>query len=265
MGDGHDDHWAALLGHSEDFTAFVDRVAKTGQLVERQRPRPADFRGATLITPQRSEHDSSFTVRSSGTRDLQGLVILGSNEEVLAAYPFGATGKINEVEVHEIDPWPAGVEACLSATFHGECVDFFDTLYYKYKDKYTLPTTRPFVFSAVALSILVCDEFEMVGMGLSPDATILVPVSKVETEFEAKPDRYVFQSTVREAEAIRFAETPVHKLVVTLFNVNRPKTGSQDFDAVLYASCHVLPEGYTPVPGDILQGVLWLTGYLDFG
>jgi len=195
--------------------------------------------------------------------------------EFISGYPFVRDGEKLHLKITEIKEWNNKYEAAIVAETKGkQTVSFFDTKYYKNKEKYKIGNYYTFAISALGYNVECLKDklfsFEgqkavdwLAKIGKEPtitpngevepivfDLSELVSYLPQEDEF---PDDAMFQSPVMTLEKISAFQVDLYKFKIQIFR-------DPDVFLDLYAKDSFFEK--EPTTDDSLRGVIWLQGYL---
>jgi hypothetical protein len=151
---GHGDHWAALDPDVQGLIARILPVAvEQGEVADVTRVRGV-FPGGT------EEQDTavySIDYPTAGPfrfRILHWADPPTKTVRVFSAFPMASCGFATDVRIDEIREWEYGLEAVIvGATYQDAMVAFFDTAYFKNKDRYRVGEWYTFSLAGLAYSL----------------------------------------------------------------------------------------------------------------
>lgn len=177
------------------------------------------------------------------------------NNQIWTAYPFIHDGIIHEVTIEDIDMWLNELEGQIQCGLGGTSFAFFDTMYFKNKDKYKNGEKYNFSLSAMAYSLAKAEPKtikDKEGRELSTKGmAAFFPFQNGDI------DDFIFQVPVKEVMELKFENKDIYRIKAPLFRSN----GSWDIDIYIYASKSTT-KGYVPQAGDDISGIMWLQGYI---
>jgi hypothetical protein len=268
---GHGDHWECVANLADVPHKILSVMLQKGDVIEK-----VEVMADCFGDGQEKIH-TVFSI--SQNANLSAFALIVSNEknntnEVVSAYPAVRNGKKIELKITCIKEWPNGVEAIIEGETENEyTISFFDTQYFKNKDRYKIGKTYVFAFSALAYSAEELPEksfsFEgqqaidwLAKIGNKPDydkkgnvQPVVFDMTKTvaflpHTEY---PDDAEFQSPVSEVKEVDFWGTQLYKLRICIFR-------DPDICIDLYAKTSFFE--HKPEINDPVRGLLWLQGYL---
>jgi hypothetical protein len=171
-------------------------------------------------------------------------------EEFLAGYPLVLDGYGWPLRIHDVLPWPDGVQAHLVATCEGSRVCLFDAQHFLHKHTYAGEREQVFVVAALAYRLFETvyeddnQEFELTG------TKAYFPVR---AEEGGCLDEIKFMSHVETVREIDFHGTTLRAYTLTLAE-------SDDFPLRLDVFAHPSVCEREFRAGDAISGFAWLFG-----
>jgi len=221
-----------------------------------------------------------YRVSISLDNDLSALALIVTNRdktanEFVSGYPFVRVGEKLQLKITEIKEWDNKYEAVIVAETKGEqTISFFDTKYYKNKEKYKIGNEYTFIISALGYNVEILKDksfsFEgqkavdwLAKIGKKPtlddkgqikpvvfDLSNLVSYLPRHDDF---PDDAEFQSPISSVEKISAFQTDFYKFKIQLIR-------DPDVFVDLYTKESFFER--KPTTDDSLRGFMWLQGYL---
>lgn len=268
--------WSALLGDTEQIPEILDEAIREGQCIwPKNIYELPDAEGNVGVC-------RVLVIDHPGDAVIQSRLICSRRENadhgnVEFGFPFLGGGMPNLLTIREIHEAGSALEAVLEcSTPGGATIKLFDPYFQMLSDVYQVESTVEFVIAGLSYVLrkaeqesITITEGPMVelrrqdALKEDPDAdvsaitsveiclkgcTMLIP--REETG-DAEIRATVLDITWHEVRGVRMAK------ITVLFR------GGQDSGGTvfpIYASEHVL-NGYDPIPGDDIEGVVWMQGY----
>jgi hypothetical protein len=249
--DAHALHWASVYPDApEDIRARIKEVVAASHVI-------AQVHLPELrLMPNGMGADTLTAIAEAGG-ELRHMVLLltervSASGCVLAAFPFAAGAIAHPVTVEHVSPSGSGAEGCIRGrTADGSDIAFFDPLFFKNAAHYQVGQSYQFALSAFAYSA------RPLGLRLVKGGDISVPADVLKPARAGACDDHEFRATVQHVYPMAVDGRTLFRMRVTV-----RRCGRSMLDVALYAARHILPEGYSPKPGDEITGRLWLQGYL---
>lgn len=228
----HGAHWDAVLGDDELVREAIVEAARAGETVPR---RAVEGQGVTGRLHPAGNPVRTCAVTTDGT--------------LTTAYPVG-NGIAHEVTVTEVVEWANGVEAQVAFDLSGRRAAAFDAGYFRPIDYGPGDAVR-MELSGFAYELAPAGGEAAVTEGEVPEEGEAAFVG-----FDGGDvDDYLVRGRVGEVRQGTYRGRDVYGLRLSI-----PEGG----EVAVYAADHVL-EGYVPEPGDEVEGVLWLQGWIRDG
>jgi hypothetical protein len=237
----HEPHWLALLGDSKRVGAYLDAALERAQLVSGGDPAAAPAAFVAIEEP--SHLHALFQTEPEAGRPA-----------VVLAYPLPAGGPAVGVDVVAVDPADRGRAAIATADLGGAKLVYFELLHAPGPAEKTGPATVRFAGIALRLRTVARDELDRMGAG--PTLAALVPAALAYPDKPSRPDWAAFYAEVRSAARVPFAAGEIFKLDLVLL-----ATAVGELVATVYASEHAVDPGFEAAVGQVVSGVLWLSGH----
>ena len=269
---GHGDHWECLVSLDDLVKKHLIDLVQNGRLEDKEEVNAIFFEDEIQST------ETIFSI--SFDNDLSGLALIVTNREkatndFISSYPFVRVGERFLLKITEIKEWDNKYEAVIVAeTKDEQIISFFDTKYYKYKEKYQIGNYYTFIVSALGYNVEFLKEksFSLEGQ----QAVDWLAKIREEPSFDNKgqiepvvfdlsnlvaylprhdddPDDAEFQSPIINVEKLSAFQTDFHKFKIYLFR-------DPDIVVNLYTKESFFER--KPTNEDSLRGVIWLQGYL---
>jgi len=231
------------------------------------------------------ESEEAVVILSYPDTELSFNAICVSNSQektlsLFSMYPCINDGTVIELTVENIIDWGEGedsIEGVIQAVDEkGSSFGFFDTKYYKNRNKYEIGKTYPFKVAALAYMIEPLDtktseitEYDKImdfysNVGDEPkyddngkikpivfDLSTLVALISKSEEY---PDDFEFQFPIDDITCFKIDDINIYRIKATFMR-------EPDIDGVLYVSDKVLNHEISI--GEPLRGVLWMQGFLE--
>ena len=280
-GDVHGGHWATVTSDVEELIkqSLPIFIAEGGV---RKVVRPAlnsmsssESIVAIIMEHEKTDHIRGVCLNTLDESEDEKRILLDS------AYPAGVGGPVNELAVNRFIEWPGGVEGQIECvTRNGRSVTFFDPYYVYDRQQITKPCVCEFELFGFAQKIGLAEdrEFEITDGPMQdferkrqreenpdgPPPDVQSMTVHIDSEFtylmqtEPYPDEGEFRGIVEKVEWFDYLGTEMCRLGMRF----KASDDDEDFLTIdLFAGRHRLGE-YRPNPGDLVQGVLWLQGFL---
>ena len=269
---GHGGHWSCFgdeVGGIVD--ALVNEAAQDGAIIHQQAV-------ATRDPETGAEAEQTLVALSHPDTDLRVMALVMSDaasgqNALVSAYPFCATAIPLPVTIQDIRVWDDKVEAQIIGHGPGDAIlTFFDTHYFKNRERYEKGATLDFHLAALAYhaepakgqTIKFTDEKLLRAMSPSqadrnPNQAIEIPLDGAAIIFphsEGDVDDYNYHVPVESVETFKLGAHTVHRVKTTFLRLEPA------VESFLYVPAFVCRDGYVPTPGDDLAGAMWLQGYL---
>jgi len=273
---GHGNHWDCLGNPSEMIPEILPKILQEGDTVEKG--------VETFIDYFEDEKPDTHTVFSiSINAELSAMTVCVANEtkqesRFISAYPFVQSKNQIKLKITEVDEWSNLVEGVISGeTEDGKMISFFDTKYFKNKEKYKIDNYYTFAIAALGYNIKLLKDpsfsFEgqqavdwLAKIGKEPtydnNGNIEPIVFNLSTFVsflprEEFPDDVEFQSPINSIETIKAFDNEFYKINIAIFR------NSED-DTCTYIDLYAKTSFFEQKPeiNDSIRGVMWLQGYL---
>jgi len=270
---GHGNHWECLVSLDDLTKTHLTNLVQNGMLEDKEEVNAIFFEDGIQST------ETLFSI--SLDNDLSALALIVTNRdktanEFVSGYPFVRVGEKLQLKITEIKEWNNKYEAVIVAeTKDEQTISFFDTKYYKNKEKYKIGNYYTFIVSALGYNIEILKDksfsFEgqkavdwLAKIGKEPtldnegqiepvvfDLSNLVSYLPRHDDF---PDDAEFQSPISSVEKVSAFQTDFYKFKIQLIR-------DPDVFVDLYAKESFFER--KPTNEDSLRGVIWLQGYLE--
>jgi hypothetical protein len=226
---------------------------------------------------QKTVH-TAFSI--SHRADISAFALIVTNEkskcnEVVSTCPIVRNGKKIKLRITDIKEWSNGVEAVIEGETESEhTISFFDTQYFKNKNKYKIGRIYAFTISALSYNVGILQEksFSFEGQkavdllakihkqptydALGNIEPVVFDLSNLVTYLPRNeyPDDAEFQSPINDVEVVNAFDNEFYKFNITIFR-------DPDICIDLYAKTRFFEQ--RPKINEPLRGVLWIQGYWD--
>jgi len=258
--------WSALLGEDQSFTDVLPTVISEGKTHPIR-----DNGGINVVLVQYPEEN----------RVRAGVLLVtqpdNKNWEVWSAYPL-FEGRPSALTIIQKHTWTNGVEGVVAAELagRGAPISFFAPFYLRDFAGLAMESEKVVNLGALAFSLRQAEHQEYT-IDKGPffedrlKAFLEEDPDKTESDFSAPivsmkgakvllPAHYScewqFRFPVLAVEEVVFMEIKLYKLAVDFIGVD-----DEVISGYLYASEKIL-NGYVPLPGHEVEGVMWVTGSL---
>lgn len=269
----HGGHWGCFGGDSSEIiSTFLGECVEKGRILNQQSP--------TIVSqePFKGGMISAIVYPES---DLKGMVLVAhgcadGKNYIYSGYPYAETGIVHEVEIENIESTVDSAEGIILGTIAGCApISFFDTHYYKNRDKYHPKMKAKFMLSGLVylagtpihkeVVINDPDKIKAMRQASRPDAPNNLEPIKISLEGSAilfnredlSSDDYDFMVTIDEKKRLNVLGYEINRIKATLMRPDQ-----YDFSTYLYIADSALQDGCTLEVGKSISGVLWLQGYL---
>ena len=182
-----------------------------------------------------------------------------TRRRVLTAYPEVQGGPLWPLKLVATTPWQGGIEGHLTGECMGAEVRFFDTRFYVNKGKYRLGETYNFRMGALAYKLGPSQSWEVEIEG-GANVSFAGACAYMPAGDGADLDDYWFHSPL-EGEV---SSATLNDVALRGYPVTLALPSDFEMSLTLFAAPHTEdPNVQRIVPGEDLQGYLWLQGYLD--
>ncbi len=271
---GHGDHWNTITDGVESFMEenLADIIAKG---------KPQEIVDVKL---KRRKNPKQILSLLSGEDDIKALVLneVKKDKVILSSlYPYSDKGTVVELDLEYINEWSNGYETTLdvSTPSEGVCFGFFDTMYFKNKDKYKKGKRYKFMLSALAYN---CGSAQQESITLDEETSnklandfnkvngnqeeceelekpITLDMSNLVALFPCSmdyPDDLQFVSPVSNVKLSSFAGMDLYKMNIYISRDEEPK----EIKIPLYAKQSFFTR--EPKTNESISGVMWIFGHL---
>lgn len=275
---GHGGHWEAIYPYDEDEPLkIVIETAQSGvplNVVQRKLPNNNGFK--LWKWPRTKKCQVLGMSQDFGPYSAMTIMIYGSGQKswnIWTGYPYLNDGLTLPLQIVDIEVWANGIEAEITCkTADGFLITFFDTHYFQHSDRYWPGATETFTLGALAMTLEPA-ELATIPLGdteIQPKVQAFFDSSGIEvpTEVSTKgmtalypmqdmcASDYQFLSLARAVHPITTENQKFH-----LVEIGLPGPEAM-LNLPLLAGSSIL-DGYVPVEGTDVGGVLWLHGRLN--
>jgi hypothetical protein len=268
---GHGNHWECVTNLDDLVKKQLPNLMQKGQLEDKEEV------NAIFFDDGIQSIETLFSIAAEGNFSALALIVTNrdkTSNQFVSGFPFVRDSTKLELKIVEIKEWDNKYEAVIVAeTADEHTVSFFDTKYYKNKDKYKIGKIYTFYIAALSYNVEILKEksfsFEgqkavdwLAKIGKQPTFDAMGNVEPVifdlsnlvtylpRTEY---PDDAEFQSPINGIETVRAFDDEFYKLNITIFR-------DPDICIDLYAKTSFFEQ--KPQIDEPLRGVLWMQGYL---
>ena len=278
---GHGDHWRCIFPDLENgigrALGWVSRGPVVGQREHPTWQVPGGGVGATVSViawPTTGLRATFVVVRGQK----------GGRAYLHTAFPAASAGCTHKIRIDAVHEVSCGMEARISGVLGDAAVTFFDPLYCLNRDRYRSGELVDVQLAGIAYALRIVPAGttlqSAVGDVTMDGAAVLLSARKHNSEptsptvgdeqafgvayiqqpdsFPA-PDDYQFCAPVKDVEESEIDTIPVWKFRGTVMRVY---DGLKDVEIDIYATPESMPDTAAPVPGDEINGTLWLQGTL---
>lgn len=262
-GHGHGNHWECLLSLN-DLPKQLNNLLQNGKLEDKE----VFFDSEIQIFSFSLDSDLSALALIAAKRDKTSNVLV-------SAYPFVRNGEKLSLKIIKINEWSNKYEATIvTKTKDEQIISFFDTKYYKNKEKYKIGDYYTFSVSALGYNVEILKNKSLTLNGqqaadwltktgetptydnngnIEPVAFDLSKLVLYLPQQDDFPDDAEFQSPINRVEKISAFQTDFYKFKIQIFR-------DSDVFLDLYAQeCFFEKK---PTNYDSLRGVMWIQGYM---
>ena len=266
-GYGHGNHWESLVPSVEDFfKKHLTNIMEKMKVLEKVDIPPCNrVRGVahTACAGVYPVDEQLFAMP---------IITIAKGEHANrldSAFPSATSGESVELRVVGLKEWENGVEGSVDVELpSGRSLALFDPEYFKNRSVYRPDHKYPFALNAFAWSLEEAEEqeFEVTEGPLTfldgdefkekgPQKVIMGKEMSILWDDFEYPAEYSYRLSVLDVDWTEFMG---HRVCM----ISTQYAGEDEsVPFTLYAGEHLLT-GYTPKPGDAIQGSLWLQGYL---
>jgi hypothetical protein len=267
---GHGDHWECVANLA-DVPKILSVMLQKGEVIEK-----AEITADCFGDGQKAVH-TVFSI--SHRADISAFALIINNEkskcnEVVSAYPIVEDGKKIKLKVTDIKEWSNGVEAVIECETENEhTISFFDTQYFKNKDKYKIGKIYAFTIAALSYNVEILHDksfsFEgqkaidwLAKIRKKPTYDVLGNIEPVVFDLSnlvtylprnEYPDDAEFQSPINSVESVSAFDNEFYKFNITIFR-------DPDVCIDLYVKTSFFER--KPEINEPLRGLIWVQGYL---
>ncbi|MDR1984487.1 MAG: hypothetical protein LBQ28_06670 [Prevotellaceae bacterium] len=269
---GHGNHWECITNIDDLVKNQLLNLVQNGKLEDKEEVNAIFFDDGVQST------EPLFSIAAEGNFSALALIVTSrdkTSNQFVSGFPFVRDGAKLELTITEIKEWDNKYEAVLVAeTADDHTISFFDTKYYKNKDKYKIGGTYTFAVAALGYNVEFLKEksfsFEgqkavdwLAKIGKKPTydsngnvEPIVFDLSNLVTYLPRTeyPDDAEFQSPINAVETIKAFDNDFYKINITIFR-------DPDVCIDLYAKTSFFD--YKPDVNEPLRGVIWVQGYLS--
>jgi len=284
---GHKNDWETLIGFMEFVKTLPTLLHKDSILVDKEEEVNAIFFDDGVQSTE-----TVFTI--SEKDDLSPLVFLVENKvrhanEIVCFYPFVRGGKKVRLQITEIKEWENKYEAIIYATNGEVTISFFDTKYFKNKEKYKIGNEYTFYLNALAYNVHFLPEDKKRVSHEGQDAARWYAMMGQEPEYDEKGkikpyimdfsktvaylprhedfyDDAQIQAPIISVEKISAFQTEFYKFKIKIWqNPNLDPDFCSPNIPDIYVDLYTKVDFFerTPTTEDSLEGFIWLQGYLE--
>ena len=271
----HGAHWDAFYGDQFNAEETVSHCIQNGQLVDRH--------DCIDVVNGTERAETVFCIRNGEGPVFEDMLIVTDTPEQVnqffSGYPMIRDGIFCQVEIEKILPWEYAIEAWIQAHILScnVSITYFDTRFYAAGALLKAGQISDIVLSGLAYSLAPCAQsaidmssgalFEMerqrrindgeTGEGINRPVQVVLSgmAAFLPREGEQSSDAE-FRGVIQAISQFKHRELSIYRLDVTI-----ARHDDVAFDFPIYVTEHVL-NGYVPRPGEDVQGVMWMQGYL---
>jgi len=267
---GHGNHWECII-NLNDLPKHLKNLMQNGKLEDKEEVNAIFFDDGIQST------ETLFSISLDGSFSALALIVTNRDKtanEFVSGYPFVRDEEKLQLKITEIKEWDNKYEAVIIAeTKDEQTVSFFDTKYYKNKEKYEIGSYYTFAVSALGYNVeLLKDKtfsFEgqqavdwLAKIGNEPTfddkgdvEPVVFDLSKLVAYFpqQAFPDDAEFQSPISAIEKTSVFQVDFYRFKIQILR-------DPDIFLNVYAKESFFDS--KPTTDDSLRGFMWLQGYL---
>ena len=144
---GHGNHWECLVTLDDLMKTHLTNLLQNGKLEDKEEVNAIFFDDGIQST------ETLFSLSLDNDLSALALIVASrdkTSKELVSVYPFVRVGETLQLKIAEIKEWDNKYEAVIVAETKGEqTISFFDTKYYKNKEKYKIGDYYTFIVSAL--------------------------------------------------------------------------------------------------------------------
>ncbi|MEQ8200550.1 MAG: hypothetical protein ABRQ24_03890 [Syntrophomonadaceae bacterium] len=275
---GHGDHWECIFAMDEFNKDWIPKILAEGKVID-----AIKLTRKWFDNDYESEEAVVIFSYPDGELSFNAICVSNSKEKTLSLfsmYPCINDGTVIELTVENIIDWGEGgdgIEGVIQAVDEkGSPFGFFDTKYYKNRNKYEIGKTYPFKVAAIVYMIEPLDSrtFEITEVDkimdfysklgdkpkydedgkLKPLIFDLSQLVALLSKSEEYPDDFEFQFPINDITNFIIDD-------VNIYKIKAPFMRDPDIEGVLYVSDKILNHEISI--GEPIRGVLWMQGFLD--
>ena len=253
---GHGEHWRVFFDDMDELVTMLPLIAEAAKPLMTC----ADDQDSCPLPFPDTEPVGNLLVWPNSERGMIQIHTVDplTNEPAIAsAYPWLSDGITHMTKIEALCLWPDRLEALVRARIgDGMAVTFFDPLFVKNRIFYRKGGFYPMVFSAIAYEFRVVDVNQIpAGFQIDAEEGACRLVQDIDVA-----DHYLFIGKVVDVKTVRFFDTPVFLVRLTIARMVLPFNEPVDIEVVV--TDEALGLSGAPEPDDTVYGKLWLTAYL---
>lgn len=275
---GHGDHWHCLHEDIEELLErYISVCTEKGQVVDKVRAASRSKKTGERIESQ--IYSCIYPGTDLSVQIIHQAIPKPRKNRFVSGFPSACSGIETPIAITESRPWANGLEGVvLGKTDAGAELAFFDTRFYKNKDRYRPGERLLFELSGLAYNVqcmngceVVTDDqnalecfYEALGETPKRDEDGLIPplvhpadgAVSLTSSSDEYPEDMEYHCVVDSVESFALDDIRIFKVHTTLLPTEPALEG------ILYVGETVLTDGYRLNEGDSIGGLLWLQGRL---
>lgn len=167
-----------------------------------------------------------------------------------------ASQTVVDVTIQALESVAPAPQAIALAKHPGGSFTFFSPLHPVNPSDWVLGQPARVALAAIALKIEPADPERLAANGLAADLAALIPARLAYPGVESRPDWHAFHGPVTKVEKLEVEGRVLWRMRIALL-----RAADVVLEATVYASADYVGYDFLPETGEVLTGLLWLSGY----